>query len=204
MADKPILFSAPMVRAILEGRKTMTRRAIKGVRNDNCLVIKKATKTRMGIVRHVLEHRPYEIGDRLWVRENGWQRPERSERDMRDGADTWPPYMYDADDDAPEKEWGWKRRPSIHMPRWASRITLEVMEVKVERLQDISETDCLCEGVTRLDGNGTNKFSVHIEGGWFSQPTAAATFRGLWEDINGDGAWEANPWVAAISFKRVK
>src|SRR3990167_5889189 len=152
--ERPIIFSGAMVRAILEGRKTQTRRILKpvpvGLWAGNL-----HTHTLVGIVngKHGGEEPPVDHcwtcpygkpGDRLWMRENGWERPERSARDMREGADTWKPYYFDASIGAADheqfKEWGFKRRPSIHMPRWASRITLEVTGVRVERLQDRKST----------------------------------------------------------------
>ena len=87
------------------------------------------------------------------------------------------------------KELGW--RPSIHMPRWASRILLEVTDVRVERLQDISEADAVAEGVRN---------SLHLPGGRF----AKENFEHLWWTINGDGSWDANPWVWVVEFKRVE
>jgi hypothetical protein len=131
-------------------------------------------------------------GDALWVRENGWERPERTPKMMREGADTWEPYYFDADGlSAQESEdfkaWGFRRRPSIHMPRSASRITLEVTSVQVERLQDISDEDAQAEGVV-----------------WEQGQTAANVFEMLWESINGAGSWDANPWVWVVEFKRVQ
>jgi hypothetical protein len=114
---------------------------------------------------------------------------------MREGADTWEPYYFDADgltdqDSEDFKAWGFKRRPSIHMPRTASRINLEITRVRVERLQDISERDAMAEGV---------KNSLHLPGGRF----ARENFEHLWWSINGEGSWEANPWVWVVEFKRV-
>ncbi len=145
---------------------------------------------------------PYGLpGDRLWVRENGWERPERTAKMMREGADTWKPYYFDADglswqDLEDFKAWRFKRRPSIHMPRWASRITLEIIGVRAERLQDISEADALAEGIT-LHPDHHNKPRDNIYG-------PVQTYRDLWESINGPGSWEANPWVWVVEFKRTE
>lgn len=199
MKERPILFSAPMVRALLADTKTQTRR-----------VVKEPGWALPGSL-HLFNERPWaddplrgdrdvacpygQPGDRLWVRENGWERPFRSGRDMREGADTWPPYEYDAApvccwEDGELKRLGWKRRPSIHMPRWASRIRLEVTAVRAERLQDISAGDAMAEGVGALP----------IE---TRHATPKADFQFLWKSINGPGSWDANPWVWVVEFKRV-
>jgi len=223
MKERPILFSAPMVRALLAGTKTQTRRVLK-VQPVDVLPMEgdKAGIQWVGLMERdpakglIFHCRLGQPGDRLWVRENGWERPERSPRDMREGADTWPPYEYDA---APVstlsvedlKAWKWKRRPSIHMPRWASRITLEVVAVRVERLQDISEADAQAEGVERIgaqfadfQNSGPNFYTVDLGGGFsFNQPTAKECYAALWDQINGPGSWEANPWVWVVESKRI-
>jgi hypothetical protein len=91
-------------------------------------------------------------------------------------------------------------RSPIFCPRWASRLTLTVTEVRVQRLQEISEDDAVAEGVERLNGTGPNRFSVWLGDGWFNDPSAQECFARLWRDIHGPDAWEANPWVVAISF----
>lgn len=212
MKERPVLFSAPMVRAILAGTKQQTRRVIKP-RRDRYVGCEMAPNELAGEVNTGdYTNAPMVPGDRLWVRENGWERPARTPKMMREGADTWGPYYYDADgltDSEAEdfKRWGFKRRPSIHMPRWASRITLEVTGVRCERLRDISAPDAHAEGV---EGH-------YIEDGWYwrnyllsgedaavSQmlESAQESFRSLWESINGPGSWDANPWVWVIGFKK--
>lgn len=202
MKERPILMSAPMVRAILAGMKTQTRRVVKPqpehphfkgmlATDDEGIELYLHDKTLYRAIRC-----PYgPAGDRLYVRENGWQRPERTQKMMREGADTWEPYYYDADgyndtDSEQFKAWGFKRRPSIHMPRAASRILLEIVSVRVERLQDISEVDALYEGAVRDESVGP--FGGYVSG-----------YRALWESIIGPGSWAANPWVWAISFRRI-
>nr|WP_316890243.1 hypothetical protein [Ralstonia sp. LMG 6871] len=203
-----------MVRAILDGRKTQTRRALK--------VQPPADTFRMDTYHHPDGQHyfwawkeafngcelhtgwepiccPYgQPGDRLWVRENGWERPERTPKMMRDGADTWAPYYFDADgyseqDKADFKAWGFKRRPSIHMPRGASRITLEITGVRVERLNDCSEEDARAEGVGPLRSDGRMQNGAPASDGYAD----------LWERINGAGSWSANPWVWVVEFKRL-
>ena len=192
MADRPIIFSAPMVRALLDGRKTQTRRVLKKpAAIDALAVFGPAFMTLPGNVDLI----GYAPGDRLWVREavcwvSGWG---------------WR-YRADNDDLAEKRETGevsrW--RPSIHMPRWASRLTLTVTDVRVQRLQDISEADAVAEGIQRLIGSkGPNYFTREISGKWsgsFNAPTAAEVYSDLWNSLHGPGAWDANPWVVALTF----
>lgn len=193
MTERPILFSAPMVRAILADRKKQTRRILKpqpfagdyyegGVSLDRVWdgsARFSASAVGGGAVLEeiaMLRHAP---GDQLWVRE-AWK-PVHSGDPSR-GA------RYRADVDADQTTW----RPSIHMPRWASRITLKVTEVRVQRLQDIAEEDAKAEGCIHHHdpaGDGQNVIEQ---------------FSYLWQSIHGAGSWEQNPWVAAISFERVK
>ncbi|HIH5645519.1 TPA: hypothetical protein ACYSHR_002307 [Serratia marcescens] len=200
MKERPVIFNSEMVRAILDGRKTQTRRTIANVGSDNCIPLQKPTKTKDGIYTHVMDAPGHDlcpfgrVGDRLWVREayqgplfnfdqmetyledtSKFERPEFCEY-RADGGKT--PEYYDADDNL---RYGWK--PSIHMPRWASRITLEITGVRVERLQDISEADAIAEG-------GTQHFNIN----WFGP---------LWASIYGVDSWNANPWVWVIAFRRV-
>jgi len=162
MSEKPILFSAPMVRAILEGRKTQTRRAA-----HVSVPVPLADAARRC---------PY-WADTLWVRET-WFSPPKPHNDC---------LGYAADNDFPHGV-AYRMRPSIHMPRTASRITLRVTSVRFERLQDISWNDALAEGVR---ANGVLPWS----------PVDA--FRELWDSINFDRApWRSNPWVWVIEFER--
>lgn len=204
MADKPILFSAPMVRAIIDGRKTMTRRVIKPKpfnKEGDTVDISVAASAYYspgwdGRGYFSFEHplggpltayrANYIPGDRLWVRET-WHSivgyNDRPPRDIPEGT----PIFYCAGLHL-ETGWKWgKPRPSMFMPRWASRITLDVIGVKVERLQDISEADANAEGCG-LPANDQD----------WSQ--CRKWFRELWTSINGAGSWEANPWVAAYTF----
>ncbi len=216
MKERPILFSAPMVRAILEGLKTQTRRIVKpqpvGKDLRAALDGKWLEKPFAGLALPMIEDLPIECpygqpGDRLWVRESGWERPERTAKMMREGADTWPRFAYAADgwndqDRADFKAWGFKPRPSIHMPRWASRILLEITGVRVERLQDISDDDCLAEGIAqvvreRLPGlQQCGEYdAIDVD--------PAVEYQALWETINGPGSWADNPWAWVIEFRRL-
>jgi len=116
--------------------------------------------------------------------------------------------FYQADDSYAPSNTPWK--PGIHMPRWASRLTLEVTDVRVERLQDISEADAMAEGIHRIwpeghiSDDGPNHYTINLDGFNANAPTAAEVYRMLWEWINGPDSWTANPWVWAISFEVVK
>lgn len=186
MADRPILFNDAMVRAILAGTKTQTRRVVKG---DPLRWLDES-----GFSPDFMSHPendlcPYgQPGDRLWVRET-------FQRFSDDGE-----ILYKADpagfdemnelkrDGCLEARW----RPAIHMPRWASRITLEVTAVRIERLQQISEEDAKAEGAIGALNNS-------IGDNWCAREAFAA----LWQSINGPGSWDANPWVWVIEFKRL-
>lgn len=213
MKERPILFSAPMVRALLNGTKTQTRRVVKPqpVELPDFNRGRLSYNVRGSVYRAwnpaVMDPRcPYgQRGDRLWVRETWTQACVHP----RQGDEVF----YRADGEvAPEFE-PWI--PSIHMFRWASRILLEIVSVRVERLQDISEADAMAEGLTALTKDGrTIKFGIpDMDGepgtddiGWPWSTwllSARGAYRKLWESINGPGSWEANPWVWVIEFKRV-
>lgn len=200
MADRPILFSAPMIRALLAGRKTQTRRIAKFVEpvGDKWHVHTAGGGmfgcTEDEVQRHAADYAPNAIGDRLWVREAfsySWSvKDDPARRHLM-------PLWYWADGHPDDGDWS-KPKPSIHMPRWASRLTLIVTDVRVERLQEISEADAGAEGLEyRLDWlpqwRGGEGMDWHSE---FPRDAYAA----LWDHINGAGAWEHNPWVAAYTF----
>lgn len=203
MTERPILFSGAMVRAILQSQKQQTRRVLRDqnpVDLGACMygahLSRRAVHDHGKLVgtRLAPVHCPYGVpGDRLWVRENGWERPERTPRMMREGADTWSPYYFDADgltdtDQDQFKAWGFKRRPSIHMPRWACRMVLEVTGVRVERLQDISHDDACAEGIENTRGG---------------KAACVARYRQLWDSLNADRGygWANNPFVWVVSFR---
>lgn len=199
MADRPILFSAPMVRALLDGRKTQTRRIFKGAeQNENGLWhIHNAGGGVIGVAeedvgKQAVDYLPIQVGDRLWVREEwsgdfAWHSIKPSERHPSERLWFW------ADGNPADGDWE-RPRPSIHMPRWASRLTLTVTDVRVERLQDISEDDAAAEGWPAPEDRakaGIAEIRDAYPIGWYAW---------LWDSINGPGAWEANPWVAAYTF----
>lgn len=231
--ERPILFSAEMVKAILAGTKSQTRRVVSdgnyrgNAKPSRCdlsrafvdsgpspagnpgpyLKAPVVTPEDAGIVERI--YPPYFVGDRLWVRETWAARGKHT--------DSYPPaeiacnrshfeiwYREQCFDGAQEKfntDFLGRWRPSIHMPRALSRITLEIADVRVERLQDISEADANAEGIRVADlafGRG------YSGGGETWHVSALEAFRELWDSINGDRAsWSSNPFVWVISFKRV-
>lgn len=223
MKERPILFSGPMVRAIIEGRKTQTRRIIKPqpLPYLNGFVAKewsRDTKPWMPIggIHQDKWECPYgQPGDRLWVRETwglmcyydptDWMREsivgipesEVQERYLVEHAANW---------NLPSESAFW--RPSIHMPRWASRITLEIVSVRAQMLQGITEEDAKAEGAEfgiycGPDDEGPALRSVDCESDEHLASHRSG-FRFLWESINGPGSWDANPFVWVIEFKEVK
>ena len=198
---RPISFSAPMVRAILDGRKTQTRR----------IVTPQPIQYKWGSLmferrdgrelrewpndkgRIIEDCRFGKVGDRLWVRESWAQDSEDGalfyRADIGDGgdADDWERNRLEG---APNYRW----RASMFMPRWASRILLEVTDVRLERVKDITGMDAKCEGAPVPDDAVANGTHLAWARGWF---------RLLWGEINGADSWDANPWVWVIEFKRV-
>jgi len=198
MKERPILFSAPMVRAILDGNKTQTRRIAK-LGKDHRTGCELAACEIAGEVNNgdYCNSHYGEPGDYLWVRETHAIVP-RTAYACSDGVQQV--HRPDDNHDAAVFREGWTRsapgrwRPSIHMPRWASRIDLLIMSVRLERLRDFSEHDCLAEGITH-DQLPDNQQDRQLARTWY---------RGLWEQINGAGSWEVNPWVWVVEFERIK
>lgn len=218
MTERPILFSDSMVRAILVGTKTQTRRVIAGARGafwdhrsytgtverDGVLRFREGSEGT--IVHGSPEVRcPYgAVGDQLWVRE-AWSYY---------GGDE---YLYQrdpiavsfraSDDFGGRPIPGGRWRPSIHMPRWASRLTLEVTSVRVERVQSISEDDARAEGVARAGGfMSTSSCWMNCGSDGPSFTTARGSFMSLWDSINGERegcSWADDPWVWVVGFRRV-
>lgn len=189
--DRPILFSSPMVRAILAGTKTQTRRVAKI--DADCVEAHEELPGEFAPWKNG-ERLPTIVspygaaGDRLWVRENGWLR--------LGSSGSFDPYYYDASIDAEmaawlkEKSHAFRRTPSIHMLRASSRITLTIADVRVERLQAISPDDAAAEGWPGPDADNSIASSYPI--GWYAR---------LWDQINGRRApWNSDPWVWVIEF----
>ena len=189
MRELPILFSAPMVRAILAGTKTQTRRIVKA-RDLEWMDVHQGLREPDNA-----ERCPYGQpgGDRLYVRET-WAAPH--------AYDHLPPRLIPQDARihyaATEDRGGLLWRPSIHMPRWASRITLEITGVRVERLQDISEADAVAEGCKPIRPELVQDGLIVRQG-----RSAVEEFRLVWEQIHGGGSWEKNPFVWVVTFRRI-
>lgn len=202
MADRPVIFSGPMVKALLEGRKSQTRRILKSQPPE--WVTRMCHEGRNGWIgsgdgHGVLMHVPYAVGDRLWVREAFRGSKDYDAYPPREWSH-WPVH-YEADgapDPRDEVGENGKLRSPIHMPRWASRLTLTVTDVRVERLQEISEADAQAEGFPiSWDGKPYDPPSPQ-EDSW--QGYGRASMSLYWNSIHVPGAWDANPWVCAISF----
>ena len=250
MADRPILFSAPMVRALLSGRKTQTRRLLTRARvfatsESPAFTLKgesmeRALQNASGF-RHLhqngwfwesdafewqapaertgwMAHLGHAVGDRLWVKETwhaeSWYDRHKAEDRPKVIAEIGTPKVwYGAGYVLPSGRWmstspldldaQWskgQKRVSIHMPRWASRLTLNVKDVRVERLNDCSEEDAIAEGLEWVaPGMWSVDRTLPIIG-----HDPVAVYAQLWDHINGPGAWEANPWITVTGFDPIK
>jgi hypothetical protein len=216
MKEKPILFSSPMVRAILEGRKSQTRRIVKFPENFDGRAV--YDNHPFGLKYSAQDETVYRLfpkwndGDILWVRET-------FARTGDNFHDDWPghgEFYYKADDPFSELEPGsptkgiFRWRPSIFMPREACRIRLEVTDVRVERLDTISEEDAIAEGI-ELEGDGWKSYEIIHAGRHKGEPnphsfvpnkSPITSYMELWEAINGFDSWNKAPWVWVIEFKR--
>lgn len=203
MKERPMLFSGPMVRAILEDRKTQTRRI---VTNESLISLRPD-----GTPGKVQKRCPYgQPGDRLWVKETFriWQ-DEDSCFEGPIGGNLCNPGVrrrmlkrteYRASSQNAEGI-GW--RPSIFMTRWLSRITLEITGVRVERLHDISEADAIAEGIERVPmPSGESCWRDYLDGGILSR--AVSSYATLWASINGRASWSSNPFVWVVEFKKLE
>jgi hypothetical protein len=210
--ERPILFSGPMIRALLNNEKTQTRRVIKGVfQSDGMDCIKDWDEgpSDLAIAPRNWEMCPYgQPGDRLWVREtfcvldkDGWWEPGQP-RDKLYNVTGYPrrnAIAYkcecDGESDRIRQELGYKWKPSIFMPRWASRLTLELTDVRVQRVQEITANDAVEEGCCYLGEDDVKRNRRSVD-----------AFRDLWDSINAKRgySWESNPHVWALTFRKVK
>ena len=202
MADKPIIFSAPMVRALIDGRKTQTRRLMP--HQETLKVAYSPIVSGIRIFNYAGEEEisrpPVKVGDRLYVREH-WRTADAYDDLSPSQMGGEEPVIYLADDTL--ETWGWRNdfvpgrfRQAMHMPRWASRLTLTVTDVRVQRLQEISAADSIAEGVQCGTCEFMNTSACNGRGCFAS----IAAFQALWNSLHGPDAWDANPWVAAYSF----
>lgn len=192
---RPILFSTPMVQAILDGRKTMTRRVVKP--QPECIDFYEDRNVWFPEVSKC----PYEVGDVLWVRET-----HRALVDCSTGKFAKWDYKADMPDEF-HKQYPHKWKPSIFMPKEACRIFLKVKSIKVERLQDISEEDAIAEGCSKYGPFGEFKGSIHPNGGsmrFRAYSKASRAFQCIWETINGFDSWKKNPFVFVYEFERIE
>jgi hypothetical protein len=188
-SERPILFSAPMVRAILEDRKTQTRRIVKNPEEYGCQL---PCANAIG--------GPYgKAGDLLWVKETH----RLLSCECRETCWTPEHVWYEADQSGYEGASLEKRRPSIFMPRWASRITLEITGVRVKRLNDISGEDAVAEGIEERKGQGIGRYRDYTND-TLVWPLAIDSYRTLWDSIHGKDSWKLNPWVWILEFRKIK
>ncbi|WP_205956746.1 hypothetical protein [Pantoea stewartii] len=244
MRERPILLNAEMVRAVLDGRKTQTRRIMKNQPvpsktregdfwfscNKMCSMVHVSDFIPGNCVNLPDAHEYFSmccpfgaVGDRLWVRESFyehgcWQGGGYDPEDSYFVSDKQVLYPADGIQRPSERKRDdfWRSRPSIHMPRWASRITLEITGVRVERLNNISEADAIAEGLAEISKDGRiYKYGVPDRDGypgtddygwpwheWERYPISA--YSKLWKSIYGEESWQANPWVWVIEFKHVE
>lgn len=191
---KPILFSTPMVQAILAGRKTQTRRICKYQRNENGKY-ELTVNNEISELDYNLEGNDgnpfiaekHQIGDILWVREIfiEWPKGEFQYKALAFGEEL--------------RKW----KPSIHMPKKACRIFLEVTNVRCERLHDISEADAIAEGVEQENKDKGIMYKNYLKENSFYL-FAEKSFKSLWESINGKDSWQSNPWVWVYEFKKIE
>lgn len=226
--ERPMIFSGSSVRGILVDRKWATRRVVKGAAAKWLI-----DHSPEWVASKANELCPYgQVGDLLWVRENFWQAGAWSASYPEGDVDTWlgSDRLHFAADGEPPNEPNrhypnglrngsfaaadphriWRSRPSIHMPRWASRILLEITDVRVERLQAITEEQAKAEGLRwhslyqQWGGVESHPASRPEcpQWRWYENPITALSQ--LWESINGAGSWDANPWVWVVEFKRIQ
>jgi len=225
MKEHPILFSTPMVQAILEGRKTQTRRIMKPqpvLHND-------VIKLPIGLEAHSAELKAWkkkgythignkapmegylfrpikkEVGDQLWVRETWceWEFGKKYGYKADGFIERYGAWERDMTNSFHDVERVEKWKPSLFMPREASRIQLELSDIRAERIQDISEEDALAEGVAFKDYPGGRYYQTYGEDEIFDEASARDSFEMLWASINNYDTWEFNYWVWVYEFKRI-
>lgn len=209
MRERPIIFNQDMVKAILDGRKTQTRRVVKveyiDILGEECIHIRGKNSEKIAPLQikdeNIIRFCPFGcLGGELWVRETWAEYDDslvfRASNENLDGVTKW--------------------KPSIHMPRWASRIQLRITNVRVERLNDISEEDAKSEGIARQNAIVDKELCInqpemygdysctYLFGEDIGFTSPLDSFKSLWESINGKGSWNKNPFVWVIEFEVIK
>lgn len=220
MKEKPMLFNTEMVQAIMEGRKTQTRRIIKRTKSndepcgygfwkewsarDTCWYVKDYSHSAIWFTlkEYISRFSRYHVGDIIYVRET-WQESECFDNNIKNK------YVYRANKSDAEfaEEYHLKGRPSIHMPKVAARIFLRVIDVRIERVQDITEEGAKSEGIRSFTkDNSVWKYSHKEEFNWQNAPrTAKEAFGDLWDSCSKEGyKWDENPFVLVVKFERIK
>lgn len=187
MKEHPMLFKAEMVNAILDGSKTQTRRIVKNqpIYMDGQNTVIASGNIKMGLSLFIQIHCPYAVGDQLWIRETF--------KAIAVDTNKYADFEYaDCEDyDILAKNLGWRVVPSIHMPRELSRVDLKISNIRLERLNDISEEDAKAEGCK----------AQHLHENMWS--TAYSEFYSLWMSINGEKSWDSNPWIWVYEFGKL-
>lgn len=214
----PILFSTEMVQAILAGRKTQTRRVIKDIsiekNNHGTFNVKAKSVSAINIPKEDLYHDflgigslcPYgQVGDVLWVRENFCAASHLDNQPISVLSQVSEiNYIADLDNENISRFLNIGRtRPCIHMPKWACRIFLQIKDIRVERLNDISQSDAKAEGIAYSKPERFDFFKDYT-GERYHLSNPIESFRSLWHKINGPTSWVKNPWVWVIEFERIK
>lgn len=218
MKERGMIFNGEMVRALLSGRKTQTRRIVKGTDGavkfckewdingeEIFVVLGEKDHTGMNPVLGAISCPFGAVGDRIWVRETFAALEPGSYEQVKPQEGHCQDLRYAATDQLAKSDAdirGYKWVPSIHMPRWASRIQLEITDVRVERLNAISEEDARAEGI--IDGGCLNCGEPEPCGCANPEPDATDGFAYLWQSIYGQESWNDNPWVWVISFERIE
>nr|WP_269469086.1 morphogenetic protein [Leclercia tamurae] len=200
-----MIFNGEMVRAILDGRKTQTRRPVKFPVIDKNMGCELAGNELAGeLAAGNYWNSPFgKPGDRIWVRET-WAEAGAGAPDLKLYRANYPEHVPSRYENVPSAEdVRWK--PSIHMPRWASRILLEITDVRVERLNGISEAEAEAEGIDmEALADSQDCYDCIADHNMTGRPTAKGAFKYLWESIYGEENWQDNPWVWVIEFKRIE